>query len=51
MLPLYVPRPVSEGSMIYIPQGPNVVAADVEKRLEDDPDAKGLSEEALAELG
>lgn len=41
MLPLNIPRPVSEGSMVYIPQGQNVVAADLENQPEPEKPAAG----------
>ncbi len=46
MLPLNVPRPVSEGSMIYIPQGANVVAADLDNQPEPTPPPKGSNKPA-----
>jgi len=39
MMPLNVPRPVCEGSMIYIPQGTNLVAADLENQMESEQPA------------
>ncbi|REJ67016.1 MAG: hypothetical protein DWQ31_12790 [Planctomycetota bacterium] len=45
MLPINAPRPVADGSMIYIPQGPNVVAADLENQPQLKQDGKANPED------